>query len=65
MFVFIKAHFGWKIISFALKSLSDPQLENKRLKLNKHTIRAAKLIKLSYNRNVKLTTGDSENWTAA
>lgn len=33
------------MICFALKSLSDPQLEHRRHKLNKYTTGAAKLIK--------------------
>lgn len=45
IFAFIKAHFGWKIVHFALKSVSDPQLENRRHKLNKYAIGTAKLIK--------------------
>lgn len=45
LFAFIEAHFGCKIIYYALKSLSDPQLENRRHKLNKYSTGAAKLIK--------------------
>lgn len=34
IFAFIKTCLGWKIICFALKSFSDPQLEDNREKLN-------------------------------